>query len=312
MQNADLAERINDIRQIFSLESILGRDAEKPSLVAKYYNRNRLAYALFNSRKGFVHMGISRDGIFKPADFYEQGKIVKEYIEQTEAKQILELAPGKAATTEFLADSLPDTMFFGLDLPDGQLDIDRYKGKSNLKLSTGDFHDLSRYAADSMDVVYVIEALCHAADRQQVITEVQRVLKPGGFFIVFDGYYTKPEDQLSGDEKLASHLLFKSMMVTANNHYYPDFIQDAETSQLRLIKEEDLTQAIMPSLLRLETHARRFMKRPALARMMKRILPDEMLGNAIAGYLFPATVKAGIFSYHLSVFQKYIPERNCS
>lgn len=304
MNNNTLAEKLARINEAFSIDSILNREANDPIKIAKYYHSNRLAYSLLNSRHGFVHMGISRNGEFKESDFFEQGNTIKPYIEKTNASHVLELAPGKAATTKYLADAFPKTTFYGVDLPNGQLDVTRYNDTKNLVLSFGDYHDLSKYDTDSLDIVYVIEALCHAKDRGRVLSEVHRILKPGGYFIVFDGYYAKPEVELSDDEKLAARLLFKSMMVTEENHYYPDFIDDLAMQRFTVVQEDDLSEAVMPSLLRLEKMAQKYIHHPKFANITSKFIPEEILGNAIAGYLFPATMRAGIFAYWLTVSQK--------
>jgi hypothetical protein len=60
--------------------------------------------------------------------------------------------------------------------------IDLNPGDNNRYVLTGDFHDL-QFPQDSVDVVYT-NSLDHAFDIQRIIGEVQRVLKPGGHFIV--------------------------------------------------------------------------------------------------------------------------------
>lgn len=304
MDHDNIHSRLKAIQAVFPASTILNRTTENPESIARYYRTNRLAYTIFNSRKGFVHMGVSYDGIFKEDDFFNQGRIVGEYIQESKAQSVLELAPGKAATTIFLAKEYPQIAFHGIDLPNGQLDMHIQAKRPNIHLITGNFHDLSHYAAQSQDVVYVIEALCHATDRLRVITEVQRVLKPHGYFIVFDGYLRKQEQLLTNDEVLASQLLFKSMMVTAKNHYYPNFKKDLATSGLAIVDEEDLTEAIIPSLERLEGYASKYISHPRVARVLQKVFPNEFLGNAIAGYLFPVTVKQGLFSYYLTVAEK--------
>jgi ubiquinone/menaquinone biosynthesis C-methylase UbiE len=60
--------------------------------------------------------------------------------------------------------------------------VDLNPGKDNRWVVAGDFHAL-QYADDSADLVYT-NSLDHVYDLERVVTEVRRVLKPGGIFVV--------------------------------------------------------------------------------------------------------------------------------
>ena len=99
-------------------------------------------------------MGISENNVFVADDFYKQAKIVCDQIDEINAKNVLELAPGKLATLNYLAKENTKVNFYGIDLPNGQ-----FKTKTsvpNIKLNYGDYHNLSNYPNDSMDLIYII------------------------------------------------------------------------------------------------------------------------------------------------------------
>lgn len=304
MSKKDINTLLNDIEMLFDTDKILSRNTEDANQIAKYYRINRLAYDLFNSSAGFVHMGISYNGRFNKRDFYEQGNIVSRYIEKNSPDKILELAPGKAATTAYLAKKYPSSVFYGLDLPGGQLNSKKYNKINNLQLVTGDYHDLTTFKENSFGVVYIIEALCHSHNKAKVINEAYRVLHPGGFFIIFDGYFNKPESQLTPAEIKASKLLFTSMMVKDSGHGYDSLTSDIKKSKFKIIESQDLSNNIMPSLNRLESYAKHYFKHKKSAKIASKVLPDEFTANAIAGYLFSTMVMQGIFSYKLTISQK--------
>lgn len=156
-----IQNKLSAIGKVISINKVLDRDSAKTSEIANYYKKNRFAYKLFNSKDDFVHMGISEGENFSENDFLVQGDLVSLAASEIGARNILELAPGKAATTRYLARKHPNLEFFCIDLPDGQFKAE-FK-ESNVHPSYGDYHDLSDYADSSMDIVYVIEALCHAA-----------------------------------------------------------------------------------------------------------------------------------------------------
>ena len=298
-----LRNRLKLIESAFDTDKILARQAQDKNMVAKYYRLNRLAYRFVHSRAGFVHMGISRDGVFKTDDLYEQGRMIQAYIDKMKPSEVLELAAGKAATTRFLARQNPDIHFHGMDLARGQLDVN-VEHPANLTLSYGDYHDLRDIADNSVDLVYIIEALCHARNKRQVIAEVSRVLKPGGRFIVFDGYTAKSPDKMSELERYAFDLTFASMMVNTTNLYYGDFKKDLTAEGLKLEKEENLSQYVLPSAKRIERRAATFLKRPRIAKLATKLLSGTVTGNAVAGYLLALTTEMNIHQYWFTVAQK--------
>jgi arsenite methyltransferase len=298
----DLRQHISLVEKAFDTTAILNRTAGSDKSVARYYRLNKWAYKLLHSKENFVHMGISRDGVFKPDDFYGQARAVQESIDAIGATDVLELAAGKGANIRYLARNNPKVQFYGLDLPNGHLQT--ASPPANLRLSFGDYHDLSQYQDSSMDIVYIIEALCHAHDRRRVIAEVARVLKPGGQFIVFDGYTTKPRTALDELELLASDLTFNSMMVDTNDIYYGNFKKELTANNLKVVAEEELSPYVLPSMKRLETNARRFIEHPLIAKIVTKALSDTVTGNAIAGYLMPITTEMGIHCYWYTLARK--------
>lgn len=299
MTKTKLSKKLEEISAVLPVNRILNRQTSYTLQIAKYYRRNRLAYSIFNSHDGFVHMGISSGDAFLTTDFYAQAKLISRVIATSNANKVLELAPGKAATTRYLADKHPEASFYGIDLPNGQL-----KAKSrlkNLQLSYGDYHDLSLYADGSMDVVYVIEALCHAADKNQVISEVRRVLRKGGYFIVIDGYFSNSIAKYNAEEQIAVKLVASSMMVTSEQQDYAEFTKILKANSLSVKQNTDYSKNILPSLYRLEATAKRYMKHPKLAKAITAVAGELVTANAAAGYLMPDCVESKLFEYRYTL-----------
>ncbi len=300
--NTDLSNKLHEVEKVIDIQKVLARNADDTSNIAKYYKKNRLAYRLFNSHEGFVHMGISNDDSFDEADFYKQAKLVLEQINKIGARNVLELAPGKAATLKYLAKEKSSVQFYGLDLPNGQLKTKT--SNSNVKLSYGDYHDLSRYSNASMDIVYTIEALCHAHDKNKVIAEAFRVLIKGGRLIVIDGYFSKGSAKLNGNQKTVMKLVANSMMVTDKQQDYKTFCGLLKSNGFKTLESVDYSKNILPSLYRLEHTARRFMKRLKLAKFITTIAGEIVTANAAAGYLMPICVENGLFEYRYTLVIK--------
>lgn len=300
-----LNTKLSNIQKVFKVSDLTTRKGDVEE-VAKYYKLNRFAYSLFHNKGGFIHMGISENGKFHVSDLLAQPNLVGKYIERNKAKTVLELASGKGSDILYLAKKYPDTTFCGLDLPNGQLNLNNplFEEVRNLEIGLGDYHNLGKYTSEKFDIVFTIEALCHSSRKGIVAKEVFRVLKNGGLFIVFDGYLNKTLIELSKEELLAKQLTEKGM--TVNNFENVDEIkQKIVSTGLQLIEEKDYSKNIIPSLEKFERLAgNTIFKHPLLGKVINKILPNEITFNAVSGYLMPTLIRDGMASYKLLVFQK--------
>jgi len=251
-------------------------------------------------------MGVSRNLKYGRDDLLEQPKLVAKYIEQLNARRVLELATGKGASSIYLARRFPNAQFVGVDLSGGQLDVVKKKAGRirNFSPVEGDYHDLSRYPNDHFDVVFVIEGLCHSTQKGQVATEVWRALRNGGVFIVFDGYLGRSKSSLNVDERLAKRLTERGMMVD-NFERYEDVWEEILRAGFGVVYKEDVSRFIVPTLRRFETLARKtIFAHPMLGRFVARLLPNEFAFNAVPAYLMPLLVEIGVAKYMILVVEK--------
>lgn len=300
----DLRDKLAQIDKVFNSHDLLSRHIDK-QYIQKYYKANKLAYSLFHTSSDQVHMGISRDGVYKEEDLLEAARTVEKYIKNPETTKVLELATGRGATSIYLAKKYPTTTFLGIELSQGQLDFVQKKAKkySNYSPVLGDYHDLSQYVDGSIDVVFVVEALCHSEDKTLVLSEVKRVLKKGGILIVFDGYRTKLQSKMTKSELLAVKLTERGMAVNEFEDY-PSLLNKAEKLGFSLISSEDVSLFIMPTLRKFERLAMRFFNRPRTAKTITRLFSKEFTYNAISGLLMPNLIKENLASYFITVFKK--------
>lgn len=273
--------------------------------VQHYYRINQFAYSLFHTSTDRMYMGISRDGIYKPDDLLEAAKVVERYLRKRHATQILELATGRGATSAYLAEKFPQVRMDGIDISAGQLEFAYKKARhlTNYHPIFGDYHDLSAFKTATFDIVFVIEALCYSREKQRVLREVKRVLKPGGVFIVFDGYGKSASNLLGEIELLASQLTEKSLAVSEFEEYN-SFLMKAKQQGYKVVEEEDVSPYILPTLRRFERLAKIFFAVPLLAKVTAKLLPPVFIYNIVAGYLFPEIITSGIGCYYITVLRK--------
>ncbi len=299
-------ERLAQIRKVFDVEKILRTEAGV-EYIQHYYKINKWMYSLFHTRSGFLHMGISRSGVYSEDDLREHSRIVARYIPWVPGAQVLELATGRGANSAYIAGQRPDAKFYGIDISSAQLSLAQKKARllENFFPSKGDYHDLSQFKDASFDVVFVIEALCHSIRKQLVLTEVYRVLKPGGVCIVVDGYAKKVDSDLSTDEREVKGLVEKGMSVERFEPFL-SFRSTAKEVGFTVADEQDVSLFVIPSMERFEKLAALFFNHPLLAKLVRLVLPSAVVYNAPAGYLMPESMRQGLFCYMVTVLQKNV------
>jgi ubiquinone/menaquinone biosynthesis C-methylase UbiE len=296
-----LKEKLDTIAQVFDVEKLAAVEADD-DYIRSYYLKNKIPYSIFHTKQNFVHMGISRDGIYKQEDLLEHARFVHSYITAHSARNILELATGRGANSQWLAHQHPDKNFHGIDLSEGQISFARTLAEKipNFSAEPGDFHDLGKFEENSFDIVFIVEALCHSRTPQKVLSEVRRVLKPEGHFIVFDGYAGQRE--LSPDEKLAASITGHGMAV-AEFFSYDHFKSIADSVGFAVAEEEDLSPYVIPTMRRFEKLAEKFFSHPRIGRILARLLPQEFTYNAVSGMLMPLLFEEKVFEYWVTAFR---------
>jgi ubiquinone/menaquinone biosynthesis C-methylase UbiE len=296
-----LREKLDTIARVFDIESLEAVVADD-DYIRRYYLKNKIPYSIFHTEQNFVHMGISRDRTFRPEDLLAHVRFVDTYISAHNATNILELATGRGANSQWLAQRHSGKNFYGIDLSAGQMSFARKLASRipNFQAELGDFHNLERFADNSFDLVFIIEALCHSRTPKQVLNEVHRVLKPNGHLIVFDGYAGNRE--LSADEKIAAKITEHGMAVSEFLRY--EYVKDlARSAGLVTMEEEDLSPYVIPTMRRFEKLAKRFFSWPTIGKIVVRLLPQEFTYNAVSGMLMPALFEAGVFEYWVTAFR---------
>lgn len=291
--NTVLEEQLKKIDSVLDTDKLL-HEENSSSVIQNYYRVNKLAYRIFHNSKGYLHMGLSTDGKYEPSDLEKPLLDIEAIIHKTAAQKVLELASGHGANSLFLAKRNPNVTFHALDLS-----TKPKKGFSrldNTSFTTGDFHNLSKFDDNSLDLVFIIEALCYASDKEKVIGEVARVLRKGGRFIILDGYYSKLLYELDATEQKAAKLTSNGMAV-GEFKYIEEFNKIIASSSLEIIEQEDLSNEVLPTMTRLSRFAKLFYKLGFIAKLLKIILPDMFVRNSVSGLLMPTLMKQGIAKY---------------
>lgn len=301
---AELPRYLDKVRNVFNVDGLVAQDIDSQDVV-KYYEQSSWGYKFFHSDSGAIHMALNYDGKFDPEGYLGQARVACEQIHETNAREILELASGKGFNSIYLAKScVADAQYRGIDLTPLHVSEAQANASelSNVRFQQGNFQELP-FGPDSFDLVFVIESLCYATDMRRALSEAFRVLRPGGRFVVIDGFRKKPLEKFDSNIRLAAVLVEKAMAVP-EGWVLGDWIDLAKSEGFHLVESRDVSEAIMPNLMRFHVMAKGYFKFSLVSRVIEKVLPPYMIGNAIAGLLMPYTVSAGLQGYFVEILEK--------
>lgn len=303
LDQAELARYLAKIDRTFGINKLFELQADKDTIV-RYYTESERGYRIFHSRDGSVHMTLTTPDAPSLKDNLGQARFAQKHVQELSARSILELGCGKGFNLAYLARLSPEAELVGIDLTPAHINIasKKYAGLRNLRFILGDFQSLPQ-ENQTFDLVFEVEAVCHAPDAASVFREVYRVLRPGGRFVIFDGFRAEDLSSYSEDMQVAVRLVELTMAVKQ----FPtldQWLSIARETGFTVLCTNDLSSAIIPNLERFQFLARGFYKYPWFSNQLTRVLPPSLVKNSVAGLLMPFTVSAGAQRYYSIALEK--------
>lgn len=125
--------------------------------------------------------------IFKKRSAAKEGRFFLPHLRP--GMNLLDCGCGPGIITVDLAKLVAPGQVVGIDIEDTQFELGRAKALeqniSNIKFETGNVYDLS-FPSESFDAVFAHAVLYHLKNPHQALTELYRVLKPGGVIGIRD------------------------------------------------------------------------------------------------------------------------------
>jgi len=294
---------LQKVAAIFIAGDIINKKIDQDSIV-KYYRKSDAVYKYIHSYKGAVHLALNYDGTFHKDGYYAQANEILGFIKESPVKDVLELGCGKGFNSIFLARTLPEMKFYGIDITDRHLAVAKNKSRSmkNLKFQYGDFHQID-FEDDSFDLIFELEAICHAHDSRQVLSEIHRTLRKGGRFILYDGFRQSGFEDLSDPLRHAAILVEKSLAVDKFENI-DAWLKMAAQAGFKIRATKDLSRAVMPTLGKLQLLSRKYFEYPWVSKLFLKILPRDMMMNTIAVLLMPFTIQHKAHGYYKIILEK--------
>lgn len=298
-----LEDCLSQIDHFFGIQALLNVGVGNCD-IKKYYSLNNLAYKKVHSSEGAVHMAINYDGNFNKNGYYTAPNEIAKYIQEYEVRNAVELGCGKGFNSNYLSLKFPKVQFKGLDITPAHLNIAKkgIQDKNNVEFIYGDFQSIP-LPDQSAELVFELEAVCHAHNQEKVLQESNRILKQGGLFIVYEAFRNSNFDALPENSKLAGWLTEKTMVVKQ----FADedaWLELASKNGFEVIENQDISQAVMPNLLRLNSISMKIFDKPLLGKVLKMLIPRYVLMNAVAGTLMPYVISMEIMKYKRVVLIK--------
>ncbi|ERN40656.1 methylase involved in ubiquinone/menaquinone biosynthesis [Rubidibacter lacunae KORDI 51-2] len=306
-QHHDRQSRSAQSQTIDPISEPIASGAALKQEIVRYYQQSEIGYRKYHSQQGSIHMAIDDGTRYEPSGYYTQPKQVAEHVRALQARSVLEVGCGKGFNSRFLAQTFPDVQFLGLDLTPLHVRLASRAARlyENLQFRLGDFNQTG-LAANGTDLVFGVDCLCHAASVSAVLTELYRVLRPGGRLTIFDGFRRPGFDRQTSDLQTASQLVEIGMAVPMGFRTVEAWLEAARSLGFTAVETRDRTAGILPTLDRLQALALRFFKHPWRARLLKFWMPPYLIRNSVAGLLMPytCTLDSGTHSYYQLVLEK--------
>jgi ubiquinone/menaquinone biosynthesis C-methylase UbiE len=154
---------------------------------------------------------------------------------------------------------------------------------------------------NAYDIVFVIEALCYSTNKLQVLREVKKKLKRDGLFIVIDVYQRDRVMPFSRSEDIMLKLFAKVSSVEKL-----ECVKDVECymqEEYSIISAKDYSQYVLPSIERWESMARYYFAHPTFAKSVNKLLPFDIVKNAVMVLFLPTAIRMQVTCYYIHVLK---------
>ena len=174
----------------------------------------------------------SRDDEHFPATIdkrIQHVKVLLKYFGSLTDKSVLDAGCGKGRFARVLLEENPGAKICGLDLSEEMLAA----APASIARISGSLTELP-FAASAFDFVYATESLEHAVEIEKAVSELCRVLKPGGRMVIIDknaehwGRFKTPAWEKWFNRKEIERLLAKHCRQVKSEHlsYWEDVAPD--------------------------------------------------------------------------------------
>jgi len=171
-----------------------------------------------------------------------------------------------------------------------------YKVQGRTRFILADYADIP-FDDNTFDRVYTTESLSHAPDVNKAVSELARVLKPGGLIVCAE--YEMDHNQFDVEITRLTELIRKHAAIHGVYQFGKgEFIKTMGRNHLKVLHEYDWTNNTKPSFDRLRRLAK------PLSPIVKALGLERFFINTVAAAMYSDGVEAGVFAYKVYVAKK--------
>ncbi|MFO7853595.1 MAG: class I SAM-dependent methyltransferase [Bacteroidota bacterium] len=177
--------------------------------------------------------------------FFDAQKNLTDYcmskLPPVKGKNLLEIGCGNGIQANYIYRKFAPASFTAIDLNASNIEIARLEGRKqgyeNINFLVDDAQDLKTIESNSMDYVINIESAFHYPDKPSFIREIERVLKPGGIYLIADVLST-PHRRSYLPRKWKSRMLL--------NHWTLNtYKEELPKANLKIYSMSDITEEVV-------------------------------------------------------------------
>ena len=276
--------------------------------VETYYEDTWIDYRFtwMNEENRALHFGYWAPGIKSHADsLLEMNRVMADAAHVGPGDRILDAGCGVGGTAMWLVENF-DVTVDGITISSDQvLRPRRYRGARGLQdRLTFDQQDYlaTTFESEAFDVVWAQESACHAVDKQALLHEFARLLRPGGRLIMTD-YFLQPREGTKDAELVRTWLDGWVVPNVPGEREWREMVAAAGMSEIEL---RDVSDSVQKSLRRLGRTVRMFS--PLLSVMHRNGgRSDTQRGNTAGSIAQWRAYKRGLWRFALITARKAGP-----
>ncbi len=218
--------------------------------IIKYYDDCFIDYRLFwlDSQNLAMHYGFwDEDTTTHSESLIHMNRALSQAIDIKPGSKILDAGCGVGGSSIWLAKNF-DVHVTGISLTASQVVRAREYAKKKGVADQVEFKEAdycnTPFADESFDIVWGLESICYAVNKQDFVAEAYRVLRKGGQIVVADGFANKTEFT---PEEWEYVVAFLDGCVVPNFATVTEFQSAMENCQFNGINYRDITKEVLPS-----------------------------------------------------------------
>ncbi len=207
-----------------------------------FYRAMNFAYKSFHNQYYMLHYPFYQN---EEDDFFQSQKNLTNHclskISPIKGKTVLDIGCGNGIQGLHISRDHQPGKYIGIDISPGNIkiaqDIVKNHGSENMIFHVDNAQDMAHINDNSVDVVINIESALHYPDKIKFLKEVNRVLKPGGEFLIAD-VLTKKKPNGTDKNPKKRWGIFHHWTLEEYYHSFP-------FADLKLTTTDDISQSIL-------------------------------------------------------------------